>query len=42
MDDGGGSFASWEAARLITLLGIQPKRTLRFVFWVNEENGARG
>lgn len=42
MDDGGGSFASWEALRLITALGIKPKRTIRAVFWVNEENGARG
>jgi carboxypeptidase Q len=42
MDDGGGSFASWEAIRLIQTLGIKPLRTIRAVFWVNEENGARG
>lgn len=42
MDDGGGIIASWEAARIITALGLQPLRTLRFVMWVNEENGLAG
>jgi Zn-dependent M28 family amino/carboxypeptidase len=27
---------------LIKKLGLQPRRTIRVVFWVNEENGGRG
>lgn len=42
MDDGGGIVASWEALRLIKELGLKPKRTIRVVLWVNEENGLRG
>lgn len=42
MDDGGGSIASWEAARLLIKNGIRPKRTIRVVLWANEENGLRG
>eukprot|EP00455_Lapot_gusevi_P017684 TRINITY_DN1951_c0_g1_i1.p1 TRINITY_DN1951_c0_g1~~TRINITY_DN1951_c0_g1_i1.p1 ORF type:complete len:497 (+),score=142.05 TRINITY_DN1951_c0_g1_i1:202-1491(+) len=42
MDDGGGAFSSWEAVRLISQLGLKPKRTIRAILYVNEENGARG
>jgi carboxypeptidase Q len=42
MDDGGCSFAAWEAIRLMKQLGLQPKRTVRAVMWTNEENGGRG
>lgn len=42
MDDAGGSFAAWEALRLIKKLGLQPRRTVRVVMWTNEENGLRG
>ncbi len=42
MDDAGGAFAAWEAVRLIKALGLKPRRTLRVVMWVNEENGGRG
>ncbi|MBK9248688.1 MAG: M20/M25/M40 family metallo-hydrolase [Ignavibacteria bacterium] len=42
MDDGGGTFTSWEALRLIKKLGLKPKRTMRVVFWTNEENGIKG
>ena len=42
MDDAGGSFAAWEAVRLIKALGLRPKRTIRVVMWTNEENGSRG
>lgn len=42
MDDGGGAYVSWEAIRLIHALGLKPKRTIRAVLFVNEENGARG
>jgi carboxypeptidase Q len=42
MDDGGGSFAAWEAVRLMKELGLRPRRTVRVVMWTNEENGGRG
>ncbi|MGD0483545.1 MAG: M28 family metallopeptidase [Gemmatimonadales bacterium] len=42
MDDMGGVVVSWEAVRLLQRLGLRPRRTLRVVGWVNEENGARG
>lgn len=42
MDDGGGFMTSWEAVRVLKALGIQPKRTIRAVVWVNEENGDAG
>ncbi len=41
-DDGGGCIASWFALKIFKTLGIKPKRTLRLVFWVNEENGLAG
>jgi carboxypeptidase Q len=42
MDDGGGCVISLEALRLMKRLGLHPRRTLRCVFWTNEENGTRG
>ena len=42
MDDGGGVVAAWEAVRLLKVLGLQPRRTIRVVAWTNEENGLRG
>lgn len=42
MDDGGGVVVAWEALRLLQRLGLQPRRTIRVVGWVNEENGGRG
>ncbi|MGD8278930.1 MAG: M28 family metallopeptidase [Gemmatimonadota bacterium] len=42
MDDGGGVVAAWEAIRILKDLGLRPKRTIRAVGWVNEENGLRG
>ena len=42
MDDGGGCVISMEAVRLIRALGLRPRRTVRCVLWVNEENGTRG
>ncbi|HEY1173521.1 MAG TPA: M20/M25/M40 family metallo-hydrolase [Verrucomicrobiae bacterium] len=41
-DDGGGCIAAWEAARLIMISGLKPRRTIRVVLWTNEENGVRG
>ena len=42
MDDGGGIMAALEALRLVKAAGLRPRRTLRAVAWVNEENGSRG
>jgi hypothetical protein len=41
-DDGSGIMATFEAVSLIKKLGLKPKRTIRIVFWVNEENGGAG
>jgi hypothetical protein len=41
-DDGSGIMVSLEAAALIKRLGLKPRRTIRVVFWVNEENGGAG
>ena len=41
-DDGGGCIAAWESARLILKSGLKPRRTIRVVFWTNEENGLGG
>ncbi len=41
-DDGASIIACLQALTLIHKLGLQPKRTLRVAFWVNEENGTRG
>ncbi len=41
-DDGGGCMQAIEAVRVFKALGIQPKRTVRAVMWMNEENGVRG
>ncbi len=41
-DDGGGVIAALAAVALMKKLGLQPRRTIRVVFWTNEENGSRG
>ncbi len=41
-DDGSGIMAAYQAVTLIHKLGLKPKRTIRLVFWVNEENGDAG
>jgi len=41
-DDGASIMACLEALSIIHELGLQPRRTLRVAFWVNEENGTRG
>lgn len=41
-DDGAGCVHALEAVRLIRTLGWRPRRTLRVVLWMNEENGLRG
>ena len=42
MDDGMGMAASMGAVALLKKLGLVPRRTIRFVAWMNEENGERG
>lgn len=42
MDDAGGVVAAWEAIRLLKVLGLRPRRTIRVVGWTNEEFGLRG
>ncbi len=42
MDDAGGIVVAWEAVNLLKRLGLTPRRTIRVVGWVNEENGTRG
>ena len=41
-DDGSGIITALEAAAILKRLGLQPRRTLRVVFWTNEENGLAG
>ena len=41
-DDGAGCTQSIEVLRLLKLSGIKPKRSIRVVLFMNEENGLRG
>lgn len=41
-DDGAPAIAVWQAVKLLKDLGLKTKRTIRSVFWVNEENGDKG
>jgi hypothetical protein len=41
-DDGTGCVQTIEILRAFKALGYQPKRTIRFVLFANEENGLRG
>ena len=41
-DDGAGCVQSIEVLRIMKALGIKPKRTIRAVMFMNEENGLRG
>ncbi len=41
-DDGAGCVQSIEAVRLLKELGYRPKRSIRAVMFMNEENGLRG
>jgi carboxypeptidase Q len=42
IDDGAGVAVSMEAANLIQKLKLRPKRTIRVIAWMNEENGLMG
>ncbi|HET8735771.1 MAG TPA: M20/M25/M40 family metallo-hydrolase [Pricia sp.] len=41
-DDGAGCVQSMEVVRLLKKIGYTPKRTIRVVLFMNEENGLRG
>lgn len=41
-DDGSGIMGTLAAVNVIKKMGLHPKRTIRVVFWVNEENGGAG
>src|SRR5437870_2971430 len=41
-DDGAGVAVAMETAHLIQQLHLKPKRTIRMIAWMNEENGSRG
>ncbi|MFM6945606.1 MAG: M20/M25/M40 family metallo-hydrolase [Flavobacteriales bacterium] len=41
-DDGAGVIHCLEALRILKVLNIQPKHTIRVVFFMNEENGNQG
>jgi len=42
IDDGAGVAVSMEVANLLGKLGLKPKRTIRVIAWMNEENGLAG
>lgn len=41
-DNGAGSVAVMEAARILASLGVRPKRSIRFALWAGEEQGLYG
>lgn len=42
IDDGAGVAMSMATPFILKQLGLKPKRTIRFIAWMNEENGGRG
>jgi carboxypeptidase Q len=42
IDDGAGVAVAMQAVQLLKQLNLRPKRTLRVIAWMNEENGAMG
>jgi carboxypeptidase Q len=42
IDDGAGVAVAMQAANLIKQLKLRPRRTIRVIAWMNEENGLRG
>jgi Zn-dependent M28 family amino/carboxypeptidase len=42
IDDGAGVVVSMQAIHLLQQLGIHPKRTVRFIAWMCEEEGSQG
>jgi carboxypeptidase Q len=42
IDDGAGVAVSMQAVHLLKELGIHPRRTVRFIAWMSEEEGSEG
>lgn len=42
IDDGAGVAVSMAVPAILKQLGIKPKRTIRFIAWMDEESGGRG
>jgi Zn-dependent M28 family amino/carboxypeptidase len=42
IDDGAGVAVSMQAIHLVQKLGLHPKRTIRFIAWMDEESGSEG
>ncbi|MDX6530162.1 MAG: hypothetical protein QOH41_2452 [Blastocatellia bacterium] len=42
IDDGAGVAVAMQAAQLLKQMHLRPKRTLRVIAWMNEENGTMG
>ena len=42
IDDGAGVAMAMQTVQLLKQLHLRPKRTIRVIAWMNEENGARG
>ena len=42
IDDGAGVIIAMQAAKVLRDLNLRPKRTLRVIAWMNEENGLMG
>jgi len=42
IDDGAGVVVAMQAIHLLKELGIHPKRTVRFIAWMSEEEGSQG
>jgi carboxypeptidase Q len=42
IDDGAGIVVSMQAIHLLQMLGIHPRRTVRFIAWMDEEQGGEG
>ena len=42
IDDGAGVAVAMQAANLVRQLDLHPRRTIRIIAWMNEENGLMG
>ena len=42
IDDGAGVVTAMQTAQLLKALRLRPKRTIRVIAWINEENGTMG
>jgi carboxypeptidase Q len=42
IDDAAGVAVAMQVANLVKQLGLHPRRTIRVIAWMNEENGSRG